>query len=97
MTIKIIKLTSGEEIIGTMKNLNDGDMVQIDKPCVIQIVPSRSDPNQPMMALLPYAVYTKHHRINITPKDIVWEEEPVDELYNQYSSAFGSGLVVPTL
>jgi hypothetical protein len=49
-----------------------------------------------MMALLPYAVYTKNHRVNIGSKDIVWEEDPVQELYNQYSSAFGSGLVVPT-
>lgn len=93
--IKIIKIITGEEIIGTVKHNND-DTVTVDKPCVLQLVPSRTDPKQPMMALLPYAVYTKNHRVNIGSKDVVWEEDPVEELYNQYSSAFGSGLVVPT-
>lgn len=97
MTIKIIKINSGEEIIGDVRSTSEPDTLTIDQPCVIQVVPSRQDPNQPMIALLPYAVYTKHHRVSIKLKDVVWEEEPVDELYNQYSSAFGSGLVVPTL
>ena len=92
--IKITKINSGEEIIGDVKTNNDGS-VQINEPCVIQVVPSRQDPNQPMIALLPYAVYTKHHRVTLSAKDIVWQEEAVDELYNQYSSAFGSGLMIP--
>ena len=92
--IKIIKIITGEEIIGDIKQNND-DTIQVSSPCVIQVVPSRQDPNQPMLALLPYAVYTKHHRVMISAKDVVWEEEPVQELYNQYSSAFGSGVVLP--
>ena len=89
--VEIIKLVSGEEIIATTKNLDNG-IVELDKPCVIQIVPSRANPDQPAMALLPYAVYTEKHRIKISAKDIVWREEPLKELYNQYSSAFGSGI-----
>lgn len=91
--IKIIKMSTGEEIIGDVKTVDD--TLCIDQPCVLQIVPSRENPNQPMMAMLPYATYTKDHRINIHPKDAVWVEEPVQEIYNQYSSAFGTGLVVP--
>lgn len=89
--IEIVKLSCGEEIVATTKDLDDGCVI-LDKPCVIQLVPSRANPDQPAMALLPYAIYTENHRIIVNTKDILWREMPIKELYNQYSSAFGSGI-----
>ena len=89
--IKILKLVTGEEIIG---DITGDNTVQIDKPCLIQLVPSRANPDQPAMALIPYGLYTKNHRINVPNEMIIWSEEPMEELYNQYNSIFGSGIVV---
>ena len=91
--IKILKLLTGEEIIGEVDIMTD--KVIISKPCQLQLVPSRANPDQPMMALFPYASYTKNHKITVFTSTISWIEEPVAELYNQYNSVFGSGLVLP--
>ena len=90
--IKILKLVTGEEVIGDVTE--SGSSLVIDKPCILQLMPSRSNPEQPVMALIPYAPYTKEHRVTIDTKNVIWNEEPMKELYNQYNSLFGSGIVV---
>ena len=93
--IRILKLVTGEEIIGDSSEAH-GE-ITVKKPCYIQIVPSRADPEQPAMALMPYAAYTKEHKVVIDISSIVWSEEPLIELYNQYNSLFGTGLVIPKM
>lgn len=90
MTIQIVKLITGEEIIGDVTDL--AGKLTIKKPCALQLVPSRSNPEQPMMALIPYAPYTEDHAITVMSNSTVWMEKPVKELYNQYNSAFGTGI-----
>lgn len=90
--IKILKLVTGEEIIADVTT-ND-DFLKLDKPCALQIFPSRSDPQQPQMALIPYAAYTEDHVVNVKETDVIWSEPPIKELYNQYNSIFGNGIVV---
>ena len=90
--IRILKLTTGEEIIGDIDE-SHGE-ITVKKPCYIQLVPSRNNPEQPAMALMPYAAYTKDHRVVIDVSNVVWVEEPITDLYNSYNSMFGSGLVV---
>lgn len=85
--IKVIKLSTGEEIMGEI----DIDY-KMKEPCILQMVPSRSDPTKAMMALIPYASHVKQSSIEISPEHIIWEGEPVEELYNQYNSIFGSGI-----
>ena len=93
--IRILKLVTGEEIIGDSSEAH-GE-ITVKKPCYIQIVPSRADPEQPAMALMPYAAYTKDHKVVIDISSIVWSEEPLIELYNQYNYLFCTGLVIPKM
>ena len=58
------------------------------------MVPSRSNPEQPSMALIPYGMYTDSHKVTVKQDHIIWSEEPIKELYNQYNSIFGNGIVV---
>ena len=90
--IKITKLISGEELIADVTE--SGSAVSLDKPCILQMVPSRTNPEQPSMALIPYAMYTESHKVTVKSDHVVWSEEPLKELYNQYNSIFGSGIVV---
>jgi hypothetical protein len=88
--IKIVKLITGEELIA---DVTGGDIsMTLSKPCVLQMVPSRQNPEQPMMGMFPYAAYTQDHSIDVDVDKIVWDATPVKELYNQYNSAFGSGI-----
>ena len=90
MSIKIAKLITGEEIIGDFDQ--SADTYTIKKPCALQLVPSRSNPEQPMMALIPFAPYVEEHVIEVGGKNIIWIGKPVKELYNQYNNIFGSGI-----
>ncbi|NBW58079.1 hypothetical protein EBR43_09950 [bacterium] len=91
--IKIVKLSTGEEIIGDVNPTDDG--YSIKQPCLLTLMPPRQAGGDPTMAMLPYAVHTKEHLIEIAAEFLIWQSEPVKELYNQYNSVFGSGIVVP--
>ena len=87
--IKVVKLITGEELIA---DVTGSEILTLNKPCVLQMVPSRQNPDQPMMGMFPYAPYTEDHSIEVCRSRIVWDAKPVKELYNQYNSAFGSGI-----
>lgn len=93
--IKVLKLKTGEEIVGDIVEKN-GE-ITVKKPCYIQLVPSRQDPSQPAMALMPCAAYTKDHKVTIDVSSVIWVEEPITDLYNNYNQLYGSGLVVPNM
>lgn len=90
--IKVIKLLSGEEIIG---DVTVNDSYTVKDPCMLQMIPSRGNPEQAAMALVPVAMHLESRSVSIKEEHILWIEKPVTELYNQYNSAFGSGLVLP--
>jgi hypothetical protein len=93
--IKILKLVTGEELLGDVDEIaNQLNQIKCLKPCILQLVPSRNNPEQLGMALVPYAAYVKDHTIMIDKNSVVWEQEPVDEVRNQYNSIFGNGIVL---
>ena len=93
--IKIVKLVTGEELIADV-TVNSITMT-LSKPCSLQMVPSRQNPDQPMMGMFPYAAYTEDHSIDVDINNIIWTANPIKELYNQYNSAFGSGIQLTSL
>jgi hypothetical protein len=95
MTIKVIKLVTGEEVIGDMKPSGPhDDRITVDKPCAVMLISSKSTPDQHSMALIPYAAYTAEHSIEIYKKSLVWTAELADDVLNQYNSIFGSGIQI---
>jgi hypothetical protein len=90
--VKIFKLITSEEVIGAYTKR--GSKVYIDKPCAIMLISSKSTPDKHSMALIPYAAYTKDHRIEIEKRQIVWEAELEDDVLNQYNAIFGSGIQI---
>ena len=90
MMIKIVKLITGEELIGDVTKT--GGVYTIKQPCAIQLMPSHADPSKTMIGLIPYASYTENFSIDVHEERAIWIEPPAKELYNQYNSAFGSGI-----
>ena len=88
MTIQIVKLVTGEELIGEIEQ--NGNYV-IKQPCVLQMIVSRAD-GTPSMSLIPYAFYVEDHRITVSQESVIWIAKPVDEVYNQYNKIFGTGI-----
>lgn len=87
--IQIVKLVTGEELVGEVVL---DDKVTIKDPCMLQMVPSRGNPDQAAMALIPIAMHIESKSITVKEEHVVWMAKPIKELYNQYNSAFGSGI-----
>lgn len=87
--ILVLKLVTGEEIVGDVTM--DSDCI-VKNPCMIQLVPSRSNSEQAAMALVPVGLHLEEHSITVKQEHIVWTAKPVKDLYNQFNSYFGSGI-----
>jgi hypothetical protein len=91
---KVIRLISGEELMGSVE---ETDTTYIIKD-VCQIATSYADPTSATarIGLAPFLPYT-HAKdgIEIKKDMVLFTLKPVNELLNEYSKVFGSGLVLP--
>jgi len=92
MAVKIVKFMTGEEVVGDCTKR--GSRIFMEKPCAIVLINSKSTPDQHSMALIPYAAYTKDHKIEIEKRHVVWEADLEDDVLNQYNRLFGTGIQI---
>ena len=96
--IQIIKLTTGEDLIGGVSDTEiDGKVfLVIDKPALIMMMPKPGNENEFGVGLAPYAPFAKAHKVPVFPAHIVSVYDPAEEILNAYNSKFGAGLVMPS-
>ena len=72
-TIQIVKLTSGEELIGKVGEVEVGGsvLVQIEKPAVVMLIPDQKEEGKFGVGLAPYAPYADGDFIPIFPNHII--------------------------
>tara|TARA_R100001015_G_C4625368_1_gene183904 strand:+ start:2011 stop:2331 length:321 start_codon:yes stop_codon:yes gene_type:complete len=87
MDVKIVRLMNGEEIIAKV-SIEDG-MVTVKNPAVI--VPM----GEQQLGMVPWLPHSEDKEISISEEKVVFTFNPLTDLANQYSTNFGSGLVVP--
>ena len=87
--IKIVRLTSGEELIARVEEVDDISYI-LKKPAIL--IPAGKD-QLAFGQWLPYA--NIKDGIKILKDYIVFVVSPIDEMAAQYEEAFGSGLVIP--
>ncbi len=88
--VRIVSLKNGLELLG--KVFEDSDTYKIKNGCIL--VPA----GQGQLGLAEWLPYAKtEDGVVLKKDDILYVVEPNDEIANQYSSAFGSGIVIPTL
>ena len=90
--IKIIKLLTGEELIGDIEDR--GLSYSVKNAVLIALVPSRTNPQQPSIGLAPWMPYAENEPIMISKQSIVYEAKPIMEMINNYNSIFG-GIITP--
>ena len=88
--IKIIKLITGEEIIGDMSQT--GDNVTVSGPATVHLVPAEG--GRMTIAMIPFAPYAEENSFMFSLTHIMTAYTPGDDLRNQYNQRFGSGIVV---
>jgi len=91
--IRLYRLTSGEDVIGTSTESDITGSVAIKKPFVL--IPMQGQPGKPMqIGFHPYIPYTKDEVIHIKELNIITETTPDDNMLNAYQQNTGS-LVTP--
>jgi hypothetical protein len=91
--IRLYRLTSGEDVIGTSTESDIVGSVAIKKPFVL--IPMQGQPGKPMqIGFHPYIPYTKDEVIHIKELNIITETTPDDNMINAYQQNTGS-LVTP--
>jgi hypothetical protein len=91
--LKLLRLTTGEEILGEVLNENVSK-VEIKNPVRVLVVPSKNDPNNPSVAFAPFTQWSDDKVLTLNANHVTYVATPITEFVNQYNSMFG-GLVVP--
>ena len=83
MTVKLIRMWSGEDVIADIVE-DTNDSIVITDPIVA--VPSQT---QGQIAFAPWSPLLQKDKIEVTKKYIVYEGNPQDEIIEQYNTMFG--------
>lgn len=99
MSVKIIKLLTGEELIAKVLP-SSNDVVKLENPVRIVVIPA--DPRMQFdskksanIGLAPWAEFTDDREFVLDKSHVLAIMNPIKEFATQYNSMFG-GLVVPT-
>ena len=92
--IRLYRLTTGEDVIGTPVKEDTTEAVQaIKKPFVL--IPMQGQPGKPMqIGFHPYIPYTKDEVIHIKSANIITETTPDDNMIGAYQQNTGQ-IVTP--
>jgi hypothetical protein len=94
--IKILKLVTGEELLGEVTQAAPiPTAVSIKNPVRIIVMPNKVDPKTPNVGFAPWAEFSDQKTFTIDKSHVLCIIDPIKEFVNQYNTMFG-GLVVPT-
>jgi hypothetical protein len=85
--IKILKLSTSEEIIGKVIKDPENNSWFVVQPCAITLISSQSTMDRHAMGLVPYAGYTSEHTVSVRDSKVVWIADPAPELLAEYNKA----------
>jgi hypothetical protein len=91
--IKLVRLLSGEDILGEVLDTNDKSVI-IKNAVRVVVIPNKATPDQPGVAFAPFSHWTKDTELELFKPTILALMNPIPEFINQYNATFG-GLVVP--
>lgn len=93
--VKLFRLTNGEEVLAELIEDKTTLNVRFKNPVRVVIVPSKTDPKIPTVALAPWAEFVDEKEFSLDKSHVMFIMTPVQEFVNQYNSIFG-GIVMPS-
>lgn len=93
VNLKILRLVTGEEIMGEITNETD-TKVTLKNPVRVIVVPNKADPNNPSVGFAPFMQWSDDKELTLNLNHVITTVSPITEFVNQYNGMFG-GLVVP--
>ena len=94
--VKVIRLLSGEEILGEVEQDKKGGVYKVSNLCQVVTSYTDADAATANVGIAPYMPYADiSEGIEIHDNYVGFIVEPVTALMNEYNKIFGSGLIVP--
>jgi len=95
MAIKILRLISGEEVLGQVEENKKDETFLIKDPVVLRWMPTKDDPEKPTLSIASLIPHSEEDDVTIKAQHVLFEITPLEELVNEYNSVYGSGIITP--
>jgi len=94
--IQILKLSSGEEVIGQVTDIvvDERQIIVLQKPAVIILQPTEND-GKYSIGLAPYAPYAHENTMHIMPQHVIAVMQPTSQMKDEYNTHYGSSIITP--
>ena len=95
MDIRILKLVTGEEILGEIVNITESFTIR--NPVGVAIV--RGEGGQPNVGFAPFPLHAEPKpgfELDIHRSQVVYFYVPAEDFINNYNQIFGAGIVLPS-
>ena len=94
--VKILRLSTGEDVIAKVTNNSDAGTVKLKQPFVI--IPHQQGPGKPVQLMMTlYSPYSKNDTVDLKDINIISIVEPKDEILSSYQQNTSSILTTPGL
>ena len=92
MNIKLVRLSTGEDLMGDV-TLNENSDAVIENPCMVYVRPNQNNSGA-SVGITRWMPYADNKEFTIAGKFIVTVADPAQDLKTEYNKIFGSCLVV---
>jgi len=94
--VKILRLSTGEDVIAKVTNNSDAGTITLKQPFVI--IPHQQGPGKPVQLMMTlYSPYSKNDTVDLKDINIISIVEPKDEILSSYQQNTSSILTTPGL
>ena len=93
--VQVIKLISGEEVIGSIKDIEieSRQLVELKSPAIIILMPQEDNPDVAQVGLAPWCPYADKQLVHVMPSSITAVITPKKELLAEYNKLYGSRII----
>ena len=82
--VKILKLITGEEVIARVTEEKNVDLITLEKPMTLQMIPPTTSTGQVGFALVPWMKAAKNEKVTISTEHIIAEDEASEQTEKNY-------------
>ena len=82
--VKILKLITGEEVIARVIEEKNIDLITLEKPMTLQMIPPTTSTGQVGFALVPWMKAAKNEKVTISTEHIIAEDEASEQTEKNY-------------
>jgi|SRR5210317_1117855 len=94
--VKILRLSTGEDVIAKVTNNSDAGTVTLKQPFVI--IPHQQGPGKPVQLMMTlYSPYSKDDKVDLKDNNIITMVDPKDEILKSYQQNTSSIVTSPGL